>query len=154
MLKRTLTLIAAVALLGAACSSSNENADAVEAAEATQSALVEAFLSGDVDASAAMYADEVEFYDPMIGTTSTGLAAMRTQAQTVFPWTDLEQTELLDRFVSSDGTSGFLVYRWVGERGFSSFDLTMVQVHEYRDGLLHKLTNYYGNSDAAAQLGI
>ena len=153
MLKRTLTLIAAVALLGAACSSSNENADAVEAAEATQSALVEAFLSSDIEAAVALYADDVEFDDPMIGTRTTGLQAMRLQAQTVFPWTDMEQTELLDAFVSSDGLSGFVVYRWVGERG-GGFDLTLVQVHEYRDGLLHKATNYYGNSDAAAQLGI
>lgn len=153
MIKRTLTVMTAVALLAAGCSSSDDTADAVEAAEQTQSALVEAFLAGDIGAAVALYTDDVEFHDPMIGTETTGVASMRTQARTVFAWTDTDQTELLDSFVSDDGSSGVVVYRWVGDRGSASFDITMLQVHEYEDGLLKSLTNYYGNSDAAQQFG-
>ena len=48
-----------------------------------------------------MYADDVEFFKPMIGTRTTGLAAMRTQAGAVTPLeADLEQTgTAADRFV-------------------------------------------------------
>ena len=79
---------------------------------------------------------------------------MATQASTVFPWTDTEQTVVLDRFVSADGTSGVVVYRWVGTNSLGDFDLTMVQIHEYEEGLLTQLTNYYGDRDAADQFGL
>lgn len=157
MLKKTLTVLATMALLGAACSSSDDNdaaTEAVEAAEATQTALVEAFLSSDSFGVLELYADDIGFEDPMIGTSSTGASSMATQASTVFPWTDTEQTVVLDRFVSADGTSGVVVYRWVGSNASGPFDLTMVQIHEYDDGLLAHLTNYYGNPDAAEQFGL
>jgi ketosteroid isomerase-like protein len=156
MLKKTLTVLATVALLGTACSSSDDNdatADVVATAEATQTALVEAFLSSDSSGTLELYTDDVGFEDPMIGTSTTGTSAMATQASTVFPWTDTEQTVVLDRFVSADGTSGVVVYRWVGTNAVGPFDLTMVQIHEYDDGLLAHLTNYYGDRDAAEQFG-
>jgi ketosteroid isomerase-like protein len=147
MLKKTLTLIATVALLGAACSSSDENADAVKAAEATQSAMVDAFLSSDVEAAVAQYAEDVEFHDPTFGRNLTGVAAMRSQGNTVFRWTDIEQTRLVERFVSEDGTRGLVVYHWVGESDMGPFDLLLVQVHEYDDGVVQTITNYYGDRD-------
>lgn len=153
MLNKTLALLATMALLGAACSS-DENADAVDAAEEAQTALVEAFLSSDTDAAVAVYADEVVFADPMFGTSTRGLASMTSQANTVFPWTDTSQTVVLDRFVSADGTDGVVVYRWVGTNGAGPFDLTLVQIHEYEDGQIRQMTNYYGNRDAGEQLGL
>jgi len=80
--------------------------------------------------------------------------ATANRSSTVFPWTDTDETVVLDRFVSADGSNGVVVYRWVGTNSFGDFDLTMVQIHEYEDGLATHMTNYYGDRDAAEQFGL
>jgi hypothetical protein len=71
----------------------------------------------------------------------------------VLTMTDMDATELLDRFVSADGSRAVVVERWIGTnyRG-APVDLPIVAIHEYRDGKIAKESIYYAARDAYDQL--
>lgn len=170
----TIVIIVVLAALAAACSTSSDAdettipttattvaptttteppPDPAEVAEATQAASVEAFLTQDIDAFAAVIADDYEFFDPTTGAYTSGSTAAISAMNGLYIWTDAEQTELIERFVSDDGTRGTVIYHFVGTTGFGSdFDLIMTQVHEYEDGKVRTVTNYYGTRGAYSQL--
>ena len=67
--------------------------------------------------------------------------------------TDADATELLDRFVSADGSRAVLVERWIGTNYLGApFDLPIVLIHEYRDGKIAKESIYYAAWDTHDQL--
>lgn len=170
----TIAIIVVLAVLAASCSSTSESdettvpttattvpttttteppPDPAEIAEATQQASVEAFLTQDIDAFAALIADDYEFSDPTTRTHTSGSATAISNMKSIYNWTDAEQTELIERFVSDDGTRGTVVYRWVATTGLGSdVNVIMTQVHEYEDGKVRKVTNYYGTRDAYDQI--
>ena len=167
-------IVVVAAMLAAACSSSSGSdettvpttattvatttttepvPDPAEVAEATQQALVKATLTQDIDAFAAVIADDYEFLDPTTGAHTSGAPAAISNMEAIYDWIDPEQTKLIERFVSVDGTAGTVIYDFVGTTAFGSdFDIIMTQVHEYDgDGKVRKVTNYYGGRDAYDQ---
>lgn len=150
----TIVIIVVLGMLAASCSTGEtDEAAAAEKAAATQQASVEAFLTQDIDAFAALISDDYEFFDPTTGAHTSGSTAAISNMKSIYGWTDAEQTELIERFVSDDGTRGTVVYHWVATTGLGSdVDVIMTQVHEYEDGKVRKVTNYYGTRDAYDQL--
>lgn len=171
----TLTILVALAMLVAACSTASDAVettvveapttvaappttepppDPAEVAEATQKASVEAFLTQDIDTFAALIADDYEFFDPTTGTHTSGATSAISKMEGIYEWTDADQTELIERFVSVDGTRGTIVYHWVATTAFGSdIDIIMTQIHEYSDdGLIRMVTNYYGGRGAYDQI--
>lgn len=66
---------------------------------------------------------------------------------------DPATTEVLDSYASSDGTRATSVWDWRGESAYGNpFDLPMVLIHEYRDGLIARQTIYYAAGDTYDQL--
>ncbi len=168
---KTILLIAVLALLAASCSTDGADEavaaeptitvattttaepppDPAEIAAETQQATIDAFLVKDMEALMATHTEDAVFLDPAFSTRWVG-ASYESNLQNVFKWTDAEQTELLDSFVSDDGTRGTVIYHWVGTNyNGGPLDLIMVQVHEYKDGKIQTTTNYYGDDNARAQ---
>ena len=139
LLAGTLTLALAGGLSAAVMAQDEDPvpADPVAATEANETANLDAFFTGDLDAIMATYAEDAIFEDQTFGDYLEGNAAVRGMYGAVLRMTDADATELLDRFVSADGSRAVLVERWIGTnyRG-APFDLPIVLVHEYRDGRL------------------
>lgn len=147
------TTIPATATTVAPTTTTEPPPDPAEVAEATQAASVEAFLTQDIDSFAALITDDYEFFDPTTGAYTSGSTTAISKMEGLYGWTDAEQTELIERFVSDDGTRGTVVYRWVATTGFGSdVDVIMTQIHEYEDGKVRTVTNYYGTRDAYDQI--
>ena len=128
-------------------------ADPVAAAEANEAADFAAFLAKDLDAIMATYAEDAIFEDQTFGDYLEGNAAVRGMYGAVLRMTDADATELLDRFVSADGSRAVLVERWIGTNYWGApFDLPIVLVHEYRDGKIAKESIYYAAWDTHDQL--
>ena len=147
-------LIAATALfVFAACSTTTDEALAVEASQDAQAQFVAAFLSADPASAAEVYGDEISFNDPTFNNTLAGKSALASQAETVFGYTDVSQTELLEEYVSADGTRGTVSYHWVGENFYGQpFDIVMTQLLEYEAGEITSITNHYATADTFEQL--
>ncbi len=128
-------------------------ADVVAVTEANETANLDAFFAQDLDAVMATYAEDAIFEDQTFGDYLEGNGAVRGMYGAVLRMTDADATELLDRFVSADGSRAVLVERWIGTnyRG-APFDLPIVLVHEYRDGKISKESIYYAAWDTHDQL--
>ena len=152
---KTILLIAVLAMLAASCSTGGtDETAAAEKAAATQQANIDAVFAQDLDATMATYTEDVEFFNAVMGSHWSGKTAYRSNIETIFEITDPDATELIDNFVSDDGTRGVIVMHWVGENGAGNpIDLTYVQLQEFEDGLIDKTTMYWDDQDVADQLG-
>ena len=129
-------------------------ADPVAATEANETANLDGFfVTQDLDAIMATYAEDAIFEDQTFGDYLEGRAFLRGMMGSVLTMTDWEASEVLDRFVSADGSRAVVVERWIGTnyRG-APFDLPIVLIHEYRDGKIAKESIYYAARDAYEQL--
>ena len=128
-------------------------ADVVATTEANEAANFAAFLAKDPDAIMATFTEDPIFEDRTFGDYLEGATAVRRMQEAASKQTDAEATELLDHFVSADGSRAVLVERWVGTnyRG-APFDLPIVLIHEYRDGKIAKESIYYAAWDTYDQL--
>jgi ketosteroid isomerase-like protein len=153
-MKGLLMACAALPLAVGCGSDGDSSSDAVDQAHEVQDAYIEAFQAGDAAAMSELFADDIEWVNPMHGSPITGVTLMRDQAEWVVEVTDRDQTEIVDRFVSDDGTQGVIVYHWVGNRSDNgeAFDLDMTHVHEYDDGKIARVDVSWANSDARDQL--
>lgn len=151
---KTILMISVFALLAASCSTGEtDEAVAAEKAAATQQANIDAVFAQDIDATMATLTEDVEFFNAAMGTHWTGKTQYRSNLETIFEVTDPDATELIDNFVSDDGTRGVIVMHWVGENGAGNpIDLTYVQVTEFEDGLISKTTLYWEDQNVADQL--
>lgn len=170
---KTILLITVLAMLAASCSTSGADEavaaepattvattittvpppDPAEKAAATQEANTEAFLAEDLDALMATYSEDVEFFNNAVGSHWNGAGPVRSNMGTIFAMTDPDATEIIEQFVSADGTSGVVLTHWIGENVYGSpFDLTYVQLQEFEDGLIAKLTMYWEDQDVSRQL--
>jgi steroid delta-isomerase-like uncharacterized protein len=121
--------------------------------EANEKAHFEAIMAEDLEAMMATYTDDAVFVDETFGDWVEGTEALTRFNDVVLTMTDPDATEILDSYVSADGSRATSVWSWIGTSYFgNSFDLPMVLVHEYRDGLIAKQTIYYAASDAYRQL--
>ena len=128
-------------------------ADLVAATEANETANIDAFFAQDLDAIMATYAEDAIFEDQTFGNHLEGNAAVRGTLGDVLRMTDWDATEVLDRFVSADGSRAVVVERWIGTNYLGApFDLPIVLIHEYRDGKIAKESVYYAARDAYDQL--
>jgi steroid delta-isomerase-like uncharacterized protein len=128
--------------------------DMIAAAEANEAASLDAFLAQDLDAFLATYADDAVFEDLTFGDHFDSASEIREMYQALIWWTDPDTTEVLDSFVSADGSRAVAVLRWTGTSGATGrpFDLPTVVLHEYRDGKIAKESMYYAAPDTVAQL--
>ena len=127
-------------------------ADQVAATEANETAYLDAFFAGDLDAIMATFAEDVIFEDQTFGTYLPGNAALRGAMANILRMTDRDATEVLDRFVSADGSRAVIMKRWVGTNNLGApFDLPIVLINEYRDGKIAKESLYYAARDAYEQ---
>jgi ketosteroid isomerase-like protein len=151
---KTILLIAVLALLAASCSTGGtDEAAAAEKAAATQQANTEAFLDQDLDAWVATVTEDVEFFNDAGASHWVGKASLESNMSTVFRMTDPDATQIIEQFVSDDGTFGVVNAHWVGENVYSApFDLTYVQLMEFEDGLISKFTMYWEDQDMWDQL--
>jgi ketosteroid isomerase-like protein len=149
-------LIACAALpLAVGCSSDGDSSiDAVDQAHEVQDAYIEAFQAGDVAAMAELYDDDVTWSNPTHGDVDTGVAQMQNLDEWVVQVTNMDDTEIVDRFVSDDGTQGVVVFHWVGARSDNGepFDLDMTHVYEYDNGKIVNIDVTWANPDARDQL--
>jgi steroid delta-isomerase-like uncharacterized protein len=128
-------------------------ADLVAATEANEAAYIEAFWAEDIDAVMATFTEDAVFEDQLFGDYLEGAEAIRGMYEAVFQITDPGSNQLLDRFVSSDGTRAVQVVRWRGTSGSGKpFDIPTLVLHEYRDGKIAKDVMYYAARDTYAQL--
>ncbi len=137
--------------LAAGCSSDSQ----ADKAQETQTAYVEAYLAGDVDAQLAVVGADVEFTNAAFNDHREGAAQYERLLNWVVEMTDRQATEVVRRFVSDDGTYGVIEYHWIGSRTDNGepFDLNLLQVHEYDDdGMVVTVTNYWGDRDVYEQL--
>lgn len=147
-----------VALLGALGSAGlaqeGNRPNPVVAAQANEAASLDAFLAQDLDAFMATYADDATFEDLTFGDHFDGASEIREMYQALIRWTDPDTTEVLDTFVSADGSRAVAVLRWTGTSGATGrpFDLPTVVLHEYRDGKIAKESMFYAAPDTVAQL--
>lgn len=151
---KTALLITVLALLAASCSTdAADETAAVEEATATQEAYTQAFLAQDIDALMATYTDDVEFTNRSMMTRWIGDEQVQTGTETIFDITDPSATEVLESFVSVDGSQGAILWHWVGENGLGNpIDLMHFQLLEYTDGLISMLTSYWETMDVEEQL--
>jgi ketosteroid isomerase-like protein len=154
MTKGLLIGLAALPLAVGCSSDGGGTSDAVDQAHEVQDAYVEAFDAGDAAAMIELYADDATWVNQTHGDTRTGTASMTNLLEWVVETTDSGQTEIVDRFVSDDGTEGVIVYHWVGNRtdNGAPFDLDMTHVQEYENGEITQVTASFANSDAYDQL--
>lgn len=170
---KTILLITVLTMLAASCSTSAADEavaaettttvatttttvpppDPAEEAAATQKANTAAFLAKDLDALMATYSEDIEFFNDAGGSHWTGEASMESNMRTILNMTDSDATEVIEQSVSADGTSGVVLTHWVGENMYGSpFDLTYLQLQEFEDGLIAKLTMYWEDQDVSRQL--
>ena len=151
---KTILLITVLALLAASCSTDGaDETAAVEKATATQEAYTQAFLAQDIDALMATYTDDVEFTNRSMMTRWIGDEQVQTGTETIFDITDPSATEVLESFVSVDGSQGTILWHWVGENGLGNpIDLMHLQLLEYTDGLISMQTSYWETMDVEEQL--
>ncbi len=151
---KTIVLIAVLALLATSCSTgATDEAAAAEKAAATQEAYTQAFLAQNIDAVMATYTDDVEFINRSMSTHWTGSERVQSGTKGIFSMTDPDSTEVLESFVSDDGSQGVIHWHWVGENGLDKpIDLMHVQLLEYTDGLISMLTSYWETMDVEEQL--
>jgi hypothetical protein len=151
---KTILLIAVLALLAASCSTGGtDEAAAAEKATATQEAYTQAFLAQDIDALMATHTDDVEFFNRSMSTHWIGSEQVQTGTATIFNITDPSATDVLESFVSVDGSQGAILWHWVGENGIGNpIDLMHFQLLEYTDGLISMLTSYWETMDVREQL--
>jgi len=154
MIKGLLIGLAALPLAVGCSSDDGGSSDAVDQAHEVQDAYVEAYEAGDVDAMIETYADDATWINQTYGDTQTGTASMTDLMEWVVAVTDFDQSEIVDRFVSDDGTEGVIVYHWVGNRtdNGEAFDLDMTHVQEYDNGEITQVTASFANRDAYEQL--
>lgn len=145
----------AVLPLAVGCGSDGDSTDsAVEQTQQVQQELVAAYEAGDADAMNALYAEDAVFENATVNDVTEGQVAMLALQRWVTQVTDQDQSEIVEQFVSADGTRGVVVYHWVGNRSDNGepFDLDMTHVYEYEDGLVTHVTVSFANSDAYDQL--
>jgi len=149
----TIGLLAGSAFGVAAQTQELPRLSSVPETEANEAAYFDAFFAQDLDAVMATFTDDAVFEDQTLGDRLEGASAVRGMQQVVLGLTDAGATELLDRFVSSDGNRAVTVLQWTGTSAVGRpFDLPRVVVHEYRDGRIAKESLYYAAKDAFAQL--
>jgi len=150
----TIVIIVVLGMLAASCSTGEtDETAAAEKAAATQQTNIDAVFAQDIDALMATYTEDVEFFNDAIGTHWRSKTEYQANMTTIFEITDPDATELIDNFVSDDGTRGVVVMHWVGENGMGNpIDLTYVQLQEFEDGLIDKTMMYWENQDVADQL--
>lgn len=136
--------------LAAGCSGDSQ----ADKAQETQTAYVEAYLAGDVDAQLALVGADVEFTNAAFDDHREGKAAFKTLLTWVHDRTDGEATKVVRRFVSDDGSFGTVEMQWIGPRSDGDlFEVNLLQVHEYDDdGMVVSVTNYWGDRDFYEQL--
>ena len=128
-------------------------ADVVAATEANEAANFAAFLAQDPDAIMATFTEDPIFEDRTFGDYLEGDSAVRGMEWAASFMTDAEASEVLDHFVSADGSRAVRVFRWVGTNfNGAPFDLPLVSIHEYRDGKIAKESMYYADPDPYGQL--
>ena len=151
---KTILLITVLALLAASCSTDGaDETAAVEKATATQEAYTQAFLAQDIDALMATYTDDVEFINRSMMTRWIGDDQVQTGTEAIFNITDPSASEVLESFVSVDGSQGAILWHWVGENGLGNpIDLMHFQLLEYTDGLISMQTSYWETMDVEEQL--
>ncbi len=145
----------AVLPLAVGCGSDGDSTDsAVEQTQQVQEELIAAYEAGDAEAMNALYADDAVFVNATYGDTVDNRPAMLALHQWVTQVTDRDQSEIVDQFVSADGTQGVIVYHWVGNRSDNgdAFDLDMTHILEYEDGMVTHVTVSYANRNAYDQL--
>jgi ketosteroid isomerase-like protein len=156
---RTILLIAVLALLAASCSTGGTD-EAVAAqstasaeAAATLQANIDAFLAEDQDAYLATLTEDAEFFNYAMHSRWSGEPGWKTSMKGIFTMTDEDATEVIDSFVSDDGTRGAVLTHWIGQNGKDEpFDLTYVQLYEFEDGLISEISMYWMNNDVSDQL--
>ncbi len=151
----TIAIIVVLGMLAASCSTGGtDEAAAAEKAAATQQANTDAYLDQDLDAWVATVTEDVEFFNDAGASHWVGKASLESNMSTVFRMTDPDATQIIEQFVSDDGTFGVVNAHWVGENVYGApFDLTYVQLQEFEDGLIVKTTMYWADQDVADQLG-
>lgn len=128
----------------------SENIDEVEASETVN---IAAFLDKDLDALMDTYTEDVVFVDRTFGDHVVGRDEYRKMNADVIAWADPDATEVVDRFVSEDGTRAVTIWEWIGTNYFGKdFDLPFVMINEYRDGKVARQSIYYASPDAYNQL--
>lgn len=157
MRNRTRGLVIGLAALPLAVGCGSDDggsSDAVDQAQEVQDAYVEAYEAGDADGMVELMSDDVTWTNSTHWDSSTGTASMTSLLEWVVEATDLDQTEIVDRFVSDDGTQGVIVYHWVGNRTDTgeAFDLDMTHVQEYENGEITSVVASFANPDAHDQL--
>ena len=170
---KTAVMIAVLAMLAASCTTGGADEaaaaeatttsatttttepppDPAEKAAATQEANTVAFIGQDLDALMATYTEDIEFTNSAMGVRWVGKAQMKSNMATVLGMTDPDATEIIEQFVSDDGTFGVVRSHWVGKNNYGApFDLTYLQLQEFEDGLTSKLTMYWEDQDVSEQL--
>jgi hypothetical protein len=151
---KTILLIAVLALLAASCSTgATDEAAVAKKAAATRQAYTEAFLAQDIDALMATYTDDVKFFNRSMATHWTGSEQVQTGTTTISSITDPGATEVLESFVSDDGSEGAILWQWVGENDIDNpIELMHFQLLEYTDGLFSVLTSHWETMDVEEQL--
>lgn len=144
----------AVLPMAVGCGSDGDSTDgAVEQTQQAQQELVAAYEAGDADAMNALYAEDAVFENATVNDVTEGQVEMLALQRWVTQITDRDQSEIVEQFVSADGTRGVVVYHWVGNfTDGAPFDLDMTHVYEYEDGLVTHVTVSFANSDAHDQL--
>jgi hypothetical protein len=101
----------------------------------------------------ATYTDDVKFFNRSMATHWTGSEQVQTGTTTISSITDPGATEVLESFVSDDGSEGAILWQWVGENGLDNPIVLMhVQLLEYTDGLFSVLTSHWETMDVDEQL--
>ncbi len=91
--------------------------------------------------------------DELFGDHLEGAEAVREMYEAVFSITDPGTTEVVDRFISADGSRAVQILRWRGTNGSGRpFDIPTLALHEYRDGKIAREVMFYAARDAFAQL--
>lgn len=155
--KRVIASMVSLGLIATACSTSSAAgegaAEAVSATEANETAYIEAWQAADLDALMNTMTEDVLWVDETFYDYIEGKDAVRSMYSGVITLGDADGKDVIDRFVSSDGTRAASLWEWVGTN-FSGqrFNLPIVLIHEYRDGKIVKETAYYASPNASEQL--
>lgn len=127
--------------------------DALMRSRTNETAYIEAWMALDLDALMETYTDDTLFVDETFGDYMEGKDIVRNMLTNIFSVTDPDGIELLDHFVSEDGTRAASQWEWGGTNfNGKEFDLPYVVIHEYRDGKIVKETIYYASPNAREQL--
>ena len=149
----TLVLLATLGSSGLAQDEYPVLPDAVAATQANEAAFNEAFWAEDIDAVMATFTDDVIFEDELFGDYLEGADAVRDMYEAVFYITDPGTNEVVDQFISADGSRAVQILRWRGINGSGRpFDIPTLALHEYRDGKIAKEVMFYADRDAFAKL--